>query len=157
MDVGIGLPNSVRGVDRAGTVEWARRAEQAGFSFNVEVWGDRESPTSLDLQNVERILFNLVDNACKYAAGGEEKRIDLKVRINEHEITFNVRDHGAGIPLDDRSRIFKAFERGTRQADGSIPGLGLGLALSKGLAEDMGGSLRLVNAQPAEFELIVKR
>ena len=62
----------------------------------------------------------------------------------DDSIALTVSDHGPGIPREHRGAIFRPFERGERTAgDNATPGVGLGLALSRGLAEDLGGSLEL--------------
>ena len=52
-----------------------------------------------------------------------------------------VRDHGPGISAEHERAIFKAFDRGAHGPGDTIPGVGLGLALSRGLARDLGGDL----------------
>jgi len=68
-----------------------------------------------------------------------------------------VRDHGPGVPRAVATRIFDAFDRGTRSEGDPTPGVGLGLALARGLARDMGGDLKLRspddNTPGACFEL----
>jgi signal transduction histidine kinase len=91
-----------------------------------------------DTKGFERILLNLVDNACKYAAEGG--RIEIEAR-NGDRPRVRVRDHGPGIDPEDRDKIFRPFRRASRDADSPNPGLGLGLALCRGLARTMGGEL----------------
>jgi signal transduction histidine kinase len=57
-----------------------------------------------------------------------------------------VRDHGPGVPAAVQRRIFRPFDRGDRDETSPIRGLGLGLALSRGLARDLGGELTLEDA-----------
>lgn len=105
--------------------------------------------------HVERILGNLVDNACKYGAGdaGGAAHVEVAWCINHRNLQVTVRDEGPGVPLADRERIFQVFERGSRER-GSIAGLGLGLALSRELARRLGGDLRLSPSRSgAEFVL----
>jgi signal transduction histidine kinase len=110
-----------------------------------------------DPATVERILINLVDNACKYAAGSPDRRVHLSLAPSDRAgcLDFRVRDHGPGIPRHDERRIFLPFQRGEHAADGSTPGLGLGLALARGLSRHMGGDLSLARhpAPGAEFRL----
>jgi signal transduction histidine kinase len=110
-----------------------------------------------DLDTIDRILTNLVDNACKYASEGSDARAELAWLVEGQTLVVRVRDFGPGIPTGDRDRIFKAFERGSAHAGGATPGLGLGLALSHSLAQEVGASLRLVDAPSNEhgacFEL----
>jgi signal transduction histidine kinase len=110
-----------------------------------------------DLDNIDRILTNLIDNACKYASDGPDARVELAWLIEGQTLVARVRDFGPGIPAGDRDRIFKAFERGSAHAGSATPGLGLGLALSHALAQEIGATLRLLdlpaNDQGAAFEL----
>ncbi|MCO6392680.1 DUF4118 domain-containing protein [Aliihoeflea aestuarii] len=85
-----------------------------------------------------QVLFNLLDNAAKYAAG-EPVRIDI--RTDEREIVICVTDMGRGIPANDLDAVFgKFFRRG--KPDGRAPGTGLGLSIARGFVEAMGGTIR---------------
>lgn len=90
---------------------------------------------------VEQILFNLVDNACKYAAIADDRRIHLQVDIQSRKARIRVRDHGPGISNGERRRLFQPFSKSASQAADSAPGVGLGLALCQRLAADLGGRL----------------
>jgi len=125
------------------------RCEQSGMTLVVERDPSADALIATDAATVERILYNLVDNACKYAAAAADRRIHLEVRIGSKDVKLAVRDHGPGVETTDRSSIFRAFVRGGRHADGSIAGLGLGLALARGLADQLGGEL-LLNAAPPD-------
>jgi len=105
---------------------------------------------------VEQILVNLVDNACKYAAGAEDRRIHLAAGRADGGIVLSVRDHGPGIARADARRLFRPFSKSAQAAATSAPGVGLGLALARRLARDMGGDLTLADppdGQGAVFEL----
>ncbi len=130
-----------------------RRAAQGGMELVVESQGPTDQTLRTDPGTVERILFNLVDNACKYASASPDKRVHLAIHVRDGAAEFRVSDHGPGIAAGERSSVFQAFFRGTRHSHGSIPGLGLGLALAQGLARDVRGSLRLADASRAEFVL----
>ncbi len=95
-----------------------------------------------DITAVEQILFNLVDNACKYALSDEEKKITLEARSIGAQVALRVRDHGPGIASGEARKLFKPFRKSARDAANSAPGVGLGLALSRRLARMMGGDLR---------------
>ncbi len=92
---------------------------------------------------VEQILFNLVDNACKYASTSADKRIHLVLSRGNRAVEVSVRDHGPGVSAAVRRRLFRSFSKSAHEAAHTAPGVGLGLALSRRLARDMGGDLRL--------------
>ena len=104
---------------------------------------------------IERILFNLIDNACKYAKQSDDKRIHLDLIQDERTARINVRDHGPGISPKVRSRLFQPFTKSAEEAARSAPGIGLGLSLSRRLARDMHGDLTLKDSSPngSTFEL----
>jgi len=95
-----------------------------------------------DTRAVEQILFNLVDNACKYAAGAEDSRIHVRACVQGKRVALHVRDHGPGVPPEVAKRLFQPFCKSDRDAADSAPGVGLGLAFSRQLAREMGGDLR---------------
>jgi two-component system sensor histidine kinase KdpD len=92
----------------------------------------------LDPVLFEQVLFNLLDNAAKYAPEGTE--IELGARQEGMAVCFRVIDQGPGIPADDLERIFDKFYR-VSVADNRRVGTGLGLAICKGFVEAMGGSI----------------
>ena len=96
-----------------------------------------------DAAAVEHILFNLVDNACKYAAAASNRHIRLDVCKEGGFVTLRVRDYGPGIGAEARGALFKPFSKSARDAAGSAPGIGLGLSLSRRLARGMSGDLYL--------------
>ncbi|MGI8977599.1 MAG: sensor histidine kinase [Pirellulaceae bacterium] len=124
----------------------ADRAEQAEMKLDVEA-ADEIQALSLctDPAAVEQILFNLVDNACKYASHGEDKRIHLEVSATSRQVQFRVRDHGPGISRQGQRKLFLPFSKSVHEAASTAPGVGLGLALSRRLARDLGGSLSMEN------------
>lgn len=144
----------------------SRRAEQSGMDLIVSIEPGVESAGTVtcDPRSVERILMNLVENACKYAvppdpalAEDADTRVHLDLGVTDRHLEILTADHGRGIPRRERERVFGEFQRGPGAAEGSRPGLGLGLALSRGLAREMGGDLRLVRrrAHGAEFLLTI--
>jgi two-component system sensor histidine kinase KdpD len=112
--------------------------EVGGYARDVAVHvPDRVAEVSADPGLLERILVNLLMNALRHSPPGRPPVITA----SEHGDRVEVRiiDHGPGIPVADRERVFVAFQRlGDRD---NSTGVGLGLALSRGLAEAMGGTL----------------
>ncbi|TCJ30051.1 sensor histidine kinase [Nocardioides jejuensis] len=87
---------------------------------------------------LERVLANLVSNAQRHAAGDIPPTI--VVRSVGDRVRIAVADRGPGIAVADRERVFQPFQR---LDDSSVDGLGLGLALARGLTEAMGGEVHL--------------
>lgn len=138
----------------------AQRTEQAGMTLLVECPADAaETTLRTDAEAVEQILFNLVDNACKYAANGEDRRIHLEVCSSGRFLSISAKDHGPGISPQDARTLFRPFSKSAQRAALSAPGVGLGLALSRRLARRLGGDLKLGGASPdgASFTLVLKR
>lgn len=94
-----------------------------------------------DSAAIEHVLFNLVDNAAKYAVTSDPPEVTITTRKSHGKVEIEVSDCGPGIPAAERRRIFHAFHKSAQTAAESQPGVGLGLALSRRLARDMGGDL----------------
>jgi two-component sensor histidine kinase len=133
------------------------RAESAGMEIVAEENAARQKTVRANVSAVEQILFNLVDNACKYAADAEDKRIHLELRSLAEGGEILVRDHGPGLS-PPRTGWFRSFSKSAQEAAHSAPGIGLGLSLSRRLARHMGGDLRLEpgEAAGARFVLALK-
>ncbi|NUQ65888.1 MAG: HAMP domain-containing histidine kinase [Pirellulales bacterium] len=102
-----------------------------------------EAVVRVDSSAVEQILLNLVDNACKHARASTDRRIHLSARQQGRQVEIRILDHGPGLPSPVRRRLFRPFRKSASEAACSAPGVGLGLALSRRLARDMGGRLEL--------------
>jgi signal transduction histidine kinase len=87
---------------------------------------------------IEQVIINLLTNALRYGAG---QPVDIVVEAAGSEVRVDVIDAGIGISEADQKRIFEPFERGSGSAE--VKGLGLGLAISRQLAEAHGGRLQV--------------
>lgn len=92
-----------------------------------------------DAGRVAQILDNLLNNAVKYS--GPDAPIEVALRTVGTEAQIHVADHGVGVPMNEQGRLFTPFYRTTRTR--GVPGTGLGLHISKRLAERHGGRLSL--------------
>ena len=123
------------------------RVAAAGATLAVEL---PEDVGVLDLRTdataVEQILFNLVDNACKYALGPEgSPPLQVRFAAPGAMLAVEVCDHGPGVGPAERKRLFRPFSKSAEDAANSKPGIGLGLSLSLRLARALGGKLELVD------------
>jgi K+-sensing histidine kinase KdpD len=130
------------------------RAESVGLKLVVDAVEDvRQRSIKTVPANIEQILFNLVDNACKYARPSSRKQIDLVASVVDDRVIFSVQDYGPGVDSLEHQSLFKPFHKSaTDQADTSS-GVGLGLALCKRMAESLSGTIACVRSdEGARFE-----
>ena len=122
---------------------WRPMAEEKGVSLMIGIGPEAERLVQGDVVRIRQILTNLVSNALKFTAAGEV-RLNIEDGADDH-VRFTVTDTGVGFEPAQRERIFGRFH----QADGSITrrfgGTGLGLTISRDLADLMGGSLDCVS------------
>ncbi len=120
-----------------------RRAEKILVHHKVELELPADLPmVRLDPVLFEQVLFNLLDNARKYAPSGS--RISIRAWSDESHVLLQIIDEGPGIPADDLTKIFDSFYR-VRKKDHVQAGTGLGLAICKGFVEAMGGTITAAN------------
>jgi len=100
----------------------------------------------LDPVLFEQVLFNLLDNAAKYAPAATT--ITLRAKAEGGAVTIQLLDEGPGLPEEDRERIFDKFYR-VRSSDKKRAGTGLGLAIARGFMEAMGGTIIAANRTDA--------
>ena len=96
-----------------------------------------------DAALLERVVRNLLDNADKFTPPGEP--VEVAVRADGERAVLTVRDHGPGIPAEDRERVFDRFYRSA--ATRTLPGSGLGLAIVAQVVADHGGSVVAADAE----------
>jgi CheY-like chemotaxis protein/anti-sigma regulatory factor (Ser/Thr protein kinase) len=99
-----------------------------------------------DQKRLRQILINLLSNAIKYTERGHAS---LSLSYRSQVAEFEISDSGVGIASQDLERVFEPFERGSMPASRSIPGVGLGLTITKLLTQIMGGEIR-VRSTPGE-------
>jgi two-component system, OmpR family, sensor histidine kinase KdpD len=120
-----------------------RRADKILAGHKVDLDLGKDLPMlDLDAVLTEQALFNLLDNAAKYAPQGST--ITLRSERYGASELLQVIDEGEGIPPDDIERIFDKFYR-TRKTDQVRAGTGLGLAIARGFIEAMGGTITASN------------
>jgi CheY-like chemotaxis protein len=134
--------------------DFQKLMEDRGLVFRTvmpggEVWIDA------DATRVSQIVANLLHNAAKFTPRGGE--VTLSVHAREGKAELRVRDTGAGIEPDLLPAVFDAFVQGERTLARTEGGLGLGLALVKGIAELHGGTVHAESAGKGQgAELVVR-
>jgi hypothetical protein len=104
-------------------------------------------PVLADRMRLRQVLLNLLSNAVKYNRPGGPLVVSSR-RVEPRRLELRVADGGPGLAIDQVARLFRPFERLDAKR-GSIPGTGIGLAVSKRLVELMGGSIG-VDSVPGE-------
>jgi signal transduction histidine kinase len=108
----------------------------------------------VDVDMLEQIVINLVSNVEKYGADG--KYLGVRAYSEHGRLHVRVQDKGKGVPEKFRKKIFEPFFRARNTTTEGVSGTGIGLSLSRSLAEKHGGSLRLMPTDGgACFEVIL--
>ncbi len=114
----------------------------------VAAAGERPAPLLTDRGKLAHILTTLLDNAFRFSPDGG--RIAVAVADIPEGVVFRIEDTGLGIPVEARERIFEKFARVDADMSRGIGGAGLGLYISRRLAEQLGGRLHLVRSREGE-------
>lgn len=97
--------------------------------------------------SVKRCLDNILDNAVRYGgADGSPARVEMDVEDRPDRLTVIIRDHGPGIPEEQREKVFQPFYRLEPSRNRNTGGNGLGLAIVRTMARQHGGDVILCNA-----------
>jgi two-component system sensor histidine kinase KdpD len=108
-------------------------ARDVGLQFAEDL-----PPVRADAGLLDRVVENVVDNAVRHSAGA---LVTVRTSHFDGRVQLHVVDRGPGVPADDKERIFQPFQRLGDRAAREGAGVGLGLAVARGLTEAMGGRL----------------
>ncbi len=132
--------------------DWRERCKGADKELVLEIADGCCPAVTTDRELVERIVGNLIDNACKYSRGSADARVWLRAAREPGRLVLEVEDRGPGVAGRERRGIFRPFRRG-QGADTTAGGVGLGLALACRWARLLGGRLDLRPGAGACFRL----
>lgn len=124
----------------------ALQAQQKGLRFNLEPTLPLPHQVITDGMRLWQILWNLISNAVKFTQQGQ---VTVRVRYDEGDMLhFEVEDSGIGIPQDELDKIFAMYYQ-VKDSHGGKPatGTGIGLAVSRRLAKNMGGDITVTSEQ----------
>lgn len=129
-------------------------ARSEGFALRVEV-EDGLPDAIFDRDALSQVLFNLVDNALKYAKDFVvlRARRDANGGAATGAVVVSVSDGGPGVRAEHLAHVFEPFFRGESEMTRSSKGTGIGLALVRGLVEEMGGRVEGSNLKAGGFEV----
>jgi two-component system sensor histidine kinase KdpD len=115
-----------------------KAAQPAIAGLQVDVALPRDLPlVEFDAALIERVLYNLLENAGKYTPEGTAIRVAAET--SKGDLVVTVSDTGPGVPPGQRESIFEKFTRGARES--ATPGVGLGLTISRAIVEAHGGKI----------------
>jgi signal transduction histidine kinase len=120
--------------------EWVAEAERRTVSLQVDVPGEGP-PIHGDPVRLAQALGNLVENALKYAGSGGYIRIEVRSDLRDGVCEIVVQDSGPGISEESLPRVFDRYYRVEGRAAGGPGGMGLGLAIARGIARAHGGDV----------------
>jgi signal transduction histidine kinase len=129
-------------------------AERQGFALRVAAEPGLP-PVRFDRDALLQVLFNLVDNAMKYARPASPAEVVLEARAEGERVLVGVRDFGPGVDRKDLTRIFEPFYRVEAELTRSAKGTGIGLALVKELGQAMGAAVSGANADGGGFRVML--
>jgi signal transduction histidine kinase len=100
---------------------------------------DELPPVSGDRERLSQLVGNLISNALKFTPAGGS--VVARAFVDGGHAVVEIADTGIGIPLGEQSRLFQRFFRSSTATEQAIPGTGLGLVISRAIAEAHGGSI----------------
>lgn len=134
------VPVDPRQVVNAAIATLIEPSQEKGIELKAELAPDLPAAFLSDSVRLSQILLNLLSNGIKFTAQGE---VRLSVALDQGDIVFSVSDTGIGMSNEQLARIFKPFEQADTSTTRKYGGTGLGLTISRRLAEMMGGNVQV--------------
>ena len=141
-------PCSLRGIAEEVCQLMQVRADAKGILLQLKLEATTPQQVLTDGPRLRQILVNLVGNSIKFTEQGSVQLIVRASSSRRERIEFEVVDTGIGMTLEQQERLFRPFTQADTSMSRKFGGTGLGLTISKRLAEILGGGLRIVDSQP---------
>lgn len=132
--------------------EIRKMAERQGFNLNWKSSADLP-PLTYDPEAIKQILFTLFDNSLKFGAEASDKNLEASLEKDGDRVIWSWRDRGPGIPEKELKRVFENFYRVENEMTRKTQGTGIGLAMSRMLAQSMGAEIEARNRPEGGLEV----
>ena len=132
-------PTDLAALVRACVADVSHRAHDAGVTMHEVI--SSVTPLMADAHRLEQVVGNLLSNSIKYTPAGGEVHVNLAQTADETALT--IRDTGIGIAAGEQTHLFTKFFRARNADERAIPGVGLGLVITKAIVEAHGGTVDL--------------
>lgn len=116
------------------------KIEKLGGEINAHLC-DEETLVEVDEMHFTNVIFNLFDNALKYAYEGRPLKLHIETRTRNGKLEIEIEDNGIGIKKEDLKKIFEKFYRVSTGNIHNVKGFGLGLAYVQKIIEDLKGTI----------------
>ncbi len=138
---------------------FSQQMQQKHIDFKVHTASVKNRFVWCDRKNLDRILFNLLSNACKFTPEGGSVSASI-LEEGSHggyaSYEISIRDSGIGMSAEFVEKMFNAFERERTSTVSGIEGTGLGLSITKSLLDLMGGTIDVLTSPGGGTEMIIK-
>lgn len=121
-------------------VDFKQRCAEKNLKFNLLTKGCDEQIIETDVDLLLKVITHIMDNAVKFTVSGH---ITFECRVTDYTVEFIVEDSGCGVDKEMQQMVFETFTQENFQITRSHEGSGLGLSISKGIVELLGGKIKL--------------
>ena len=129
---------------------YSSRLQQEGITLEYEACMEQIPLIPCDCSRMRQVFLNILDNAAKH--GGDGKRIQASITMEEEDVVVRIRDFGPGIPEEELPLVKKKFYKGNSK----VRGTGIGLAVCDEIVEMHGGVLDIANAPGGGTQVTVR-
>ena len=121
-------------------ISFEARAINKGLDIKIS-FAEKETFVFADLEKIQRVVYNLIDNAIKFTEN--EKCIYISTNVKSNKVFVSIKDEGPGISLEDQKRIFDRFYKADYSRGKDKKGSGLGLSIVKEFILSQGETIEL--------------